>query len=74
MPTFCNMAKQKSDNQKEADKRGKERMKRFEESQIEDAPVDKSKLKDDEKLIVYYGNYYGSGWQKMEYVVKIVKK
>jgi hypothetical protein len=66
--------RRKTDKQKEADKKGKERMKRFEENQIEETVIDKSKIKDDEKLIVYYGNYFGSGWQKMEYLVKIVKK
>jgi hypothetical protein len=49
-------------------------MKRFEEGRDEEKPVDRSTLKDDEKVIVYYGNYNGAGWQRMEYVVKIVKR
>lgn len=51
---------QKSDKQKERDKKGQERMKRFEESQAVEKPI--VKPKDDNE----YEDFIFTAWQKVE--------
>lgn len=66
-----------SDQQKERDKKGAERMKRFEEGQaVEETPV--VKPEDDGEyetvMMTAYQNLNGNGWEKVEIPWKRKKK
>jgi hypothetical protein len=66
------MARRKSENRQEADKKGAARMKRYEENL--EKTVDPASLAEDERIIKYYGKYGDDDWQEYEYVYKIKKK
>ena len=68
------MRKRKSENQKEADKKGKERMKRYEEAKEFPQKVDRSTLSDDEKIMKYWSKQGSGDWELLEYVYKVKKK
>ena len=60
---------QKSEKQKERDKKGAERMKRFEEGQtIEETPIIQPVDDGDYEIVMItaYQNLNGTGWEKVE--------